>query len=243
MELEERAADPLAGGIMHGYQCGMIWGAALATGAQAYRLYGSGPQAETAAVTATQRALESFRIRNNHTNCLETTGIDLSSPTISTWAIVRFLVRSAPTGSCFGIAARYAPAAFTEINTSLSKAHVEAPSAPTSCAAMLAQRMDASDTHAAMAAGLAGGIGLSGGACGALGAAIWITGMNLLKKGDGFAHPAPHASDAIERFMKRTDHEFECSKIVGRKFENIQDHADYLHDGGCSEIVEALATP
>ena len=29
-----------------------------------------------------------------------------------------------------------------------------------------------------MAAGLAGGIGLSGGACGALGAAIWILGMN-----------------------------------------------------------------
>ena len=35
-ELEEHAAGPLAGGIMqHGYQCGMIWGATLAAGAQA----------------------------------------------------------------------------------------------------------------------------------------------------------------------------------------------------------------
>ena len=48
MPLEEHAAAPLAGGIMqHGYQCGMIWGAALAAGAQAYRLYGAGAQAET----------------------------------------------------------------------------------------------------------------------------------------------------------------------------------------------------
>jgi len=38
---EERAAMPFAGGIMqHGYQCGMIWGATLAAGAQAYRLVG-----------------------------------------------------------------------------------------------------------------------------------------------------------------------------------------------------------
>jgi hypothetical protein len=33
---KENAAMPLAGGIVqHGYQCGMIWGASLAAGAQA----------------------------------------------------------------------------------------------------------------------------------------------------------------------------------------------------------------
>ena len=30
MELEEHATHPLAGGLMQGYQCGMLWGAALA---------------------------------------------------------------------------------------------------------------------------------------------------------------------------------------------------------------------
>ena len=46
LKLEERAAAPLAGGIMnYGYQCGIVWGAALAAGAQAYRLYGASPQA------------------------------------------------------------------------------------------------------------------------------------------------------------------------------------------------------
>ena len=34
-ENEERAADPLAGGIMQrGQQCGMLWGATLAVGAE-----------------------------------------------------------------------------------------------------------------------------------------------------------------------------------------------------------------
>ena len=66
LKLEEHAAMPLAGGIMqHGYQCGMIWGATLAAGAQAYRLFGPGPQAETRAIIAAQRLVESFRARNN----------------------------------------------------------------------------------------------------------------------------------------------------------------------------------
>jgi hypothetical protein len=38
LKLEEKATIPLAGGIVNqGYQCGMIWGATLAAGAQAYR--------------------------------------------------------------------------------------------------------------------------------------------------------------------------------------------------------------
>ena len=83
------------------------------------------------------------------------------------------------------MAARYAPVAFSEINTALSEKHIEAPSPPVSCAAMLAQKMGVSDMHTVMAAGFAGGIGLSGGACGALGAAIWIIGMNCLEEGVG----------------------------------------------------------
>jgi hypothetical protein len=35
---------------------------------------------------------------------------------------------------------------------------------------------------------------------------------------------------------------FECSRIIGRRFEDIGDHASYLRDGGCSEIIDALAT-
>lgn len=225
---------------MRGYQCGMIWGAALAAGAQAYRLFDSGPQAETAAVIASQRVVESFRVQNQAINCREITGIDMSSPTPR--MILRFLIKTGATGTCFGIAARYAPAAFSEINAAFAEEHIEAPSAPVSCAAMLAQKMGASDMHTVMAAGFVGGIGLSGGACGALGAAIWLRGMNFLKGGGQAAYKAPYVSDVIERFIKCADCEFECSKIVGRKFGSIQDHASYLREGGCSEILKVLAT-
>jgi hypothetical protein len=239
MEFEERAADPLAGGLMQGYQCGMLWGATLAAGAQAYRLFGTGPQAEAKAMIAAQRVVESFCAQNKSTDCREITGIDMSSA--SARMIVRFLMKTAPSGSCFGMAARYARAAFSKINAALSDGHTEALPAPVSCSAMLAKKMGASDIHTVMAAGFAGGIGLSGGACGALGAAIWIMGTNILENGGKVSFRAPHASDPIARFKECTGSEFECSRIVGRKFENIADHAGYLRGGGCSQIIELLA--
>jgi len=217
----------------------MIWGATLAAGAQAYRLLGPGPQAEAAAVIAAQRLVETFRAHNTHINCLEITDIDKSSSTMQ--MIMYFLIKGGTIG-CFRMAAKYAPEAFSEINTALSEKHIEAPAPPVSCAAMLAQKMGLSDMQTVMAAGFAGGIGLSGGACGALGAAIWISGMNSSKEGDGkLDFQNPGAIDAIDRFLNCTDFEFECSEIVGRKFENVGDHADYLRDGGCLEIIEALA--
>jgi len=231
---------PLAGGIMqYGYQCGMIWGAALAAGAQAHRLHGAGPQAETKAIVAAQRIVESFRAQNRHTNCLEITEIDRSSTTMQ--MITYFLIKGGSIG-CLRMAARYAPLAFSEINTALSDDHIEVPSTPVSCSAMVAQKMGESEMHTVMAAGLAGGIGLSGGACGALGAAIWITGLNSLKAGAGkIDYKAPVALELIERFIKCTDYEFECAKIVGRKFESVGDHASYLCHGGCSKIIDVLA--
>ncbi len=107
---------------------------------------------------------------------------------------------------------------------------------------MLAQKMGVSDVHLVMAAGLAGGIGLSGGACGALGAAIWIIRMNEAREGvETNDYSSPKAVDAMERFMKSADYEFECSEIVGRRFESVDDHAGYLRDGGCSKIIGTLA--
>ena len=231
---------PLAGGIMqHGYQCGMIWGSTLAAGAQAYRFFGPGPQAEIMAVSTAKRLVESFRDYNKHINCLEITDIDKSS---SAMKMFTYFVIKGGTIGCMRRAAKYARVAFSDINATLSEKQSPAPSPPVSCAVMLAQKMGASDMHTVMAAGFAGGIGLSGGACGALGAAIWIISMNSIKEQDGkIDFKNPGALDTIDRFLKCTDCEFECSKIVGRKFENIDDHADYLRDGGCSEVIEALA--
>jgi len=51
----------------------------------------------------------------------------------------------------------------------------------------------------------------------------------------------PGIGDTIDRFLKCADYEFECSEIVGRGFETIDDHAGYLRDGCCSEVIEVLA--
>lgn len=239
---EEQAAMPFAGGIMqHGYQCGLIWGATLAAGAQAYRILGAGPQAETKAVIAAQRLIESFRgLNKNNVNCLEITELDRSST--SKQMIMYFLIKGGTIG-CFRRAAKYTRAAYNEINAALSDDDIDAPPAPVSCSAVVAYKMGASPMHAVMAAGLAGGIGLSGGACGALGAAIWITGLNSLKEQGGRIHfKNPSAADTTDRFLRCTDYKFECSKIVGRRFENVDDHARYLCDGGCSKIIEVLAS-
>jgi len=102
--------------------------------------------------------------------------------------------------------------------------------------------MGAGDQHTVMAAGLAGGIGLSGGACGALGAAVWLIEMaGVTAGGASVEFNSPAATEAINRFVQCTACEFECAKIAGRKFADVHDHASYLAAGGCARLIEALA--
>jgi hypothetical protein len=244
MKLEEHASMLLAGGMLQkGYQCGMVWGAALAAGAQAYELYGQGPKAETAAILASQRLVESFRTRNRYINCVDIIDFDWkgSSDKDMTKKVLKFLLKGGPIG-CFRMAAKYAPLALDDINTTFSEDDFEIPSPPVSCTALLAQQMSLSAQHTVMAAGLAGGIGLSGGACGALGMLIWILTMRDLEAGaeiNGFSYPRGDA--AVEKYLESTDHKFECAGVVGRKFESLADHAAYLRQGGCAQIIDALA--
>ena len=244
LEPEEHASAPFAGGIkQHGYQCGMTWGAALAAGAQAYNLYGTGPEAETRALLAAQRLVDTFRAQNNAVDCIDITDIDKSS---SIWRMLWFFLVKGGTIACFRMAARYARAALDDVNSALSAEDIELPPAPVSCAAILAHQLGASDLHTVMAAGLAGGIGLYGGACGALGAAIWIMGLRLqeeqtVKNLFSDETLCSRFDQLADRFLQSTDYEFECSEIVGRKFENVADHAAFLRSGGCSDIIEALA--
>jgi hypothetical protein len=235
---EEHASMPLAGGMMRGYQCGMLWGAALAAGAQAYRLWGPGPQAETGAVIASQQAVAAFRARTGEINCAEIIGLNWNA--LSKGRILKFFLKGGPIG-CFRLAANYAPVAFDEIEAALSDKPIETPTPPISCAAMMAKQMGASELHTVMAAGLAGGVGLSGGACGALGAAIWLISLKGAAEDGKIKLNDPAASAAIEKFLESSDYEFECAKIVGRKFENAADHAAYVGAGGCAKIIEALA--
>jgi hypothetical protein len=239
-QLEEHAGTPLAGGIMqHGYQCGMIWGAVLAAGAEAYRRFGDGPQAQAMAILTARKLVESFRALTTHIDCLDITDIDKSS---STWRMIAYFLLKGGTIRCFRMAAKYAPIAYTDINAALSDTPVEPPSPPVSCTSLLAQKTGLSGRHTVMTSGLAGGIGLCGGACGALGAALWLRSLKNLQQGASkTSFDDPEGSATIDRFLACTGHKFECAKIVGRRFEDIDDHAGYVHDGGCAGIIDALA--
>jgi hypothetical protein len=172
MEVEERASQSLAGGIaQNGYQCGMLWGAAFAAGAKAYQLYGTGAKAEAAAIMASQKVVKSFRGQmKNEINCMEITDLNWQAKN-NLLPILKFLVRGGPV-NCLLMVAKYAHKSLDSINDSLAKKPIKAPPEPASCASLLVRKMGASDKHIVMAAGLAGGIGLSGGGCGALGATI-----------------------------------------------------------------------
>ncbi|PWB70622.1 hypothetical protein C3F09_08880, partial [candidate division GN15 bacterium] len=79
-------------------------------------------------------------------------------------------------------------------------------------------------------------------ACGALGAAIWIRLVKCQKEaGAKITFNDPRAADTIDRFLKCTNYEFECSTIVGRKFASVDDHAEFVRCGGCAKVLEALA--
>ncbi len=230
---EEHAAAPLAGGIVsQGYQCGMVWGSALAAGSEACRRFGAGGAAEAAAIVASQRIVESFRARNGAVDCFDVTGTDMRSK----GQVWKFLLTGKPIG-CFSMAARYAPVAVAAIGDTLDNPPAEVPDAPVSCAALLARRLGASDEHAVTAAGLAGGIGLSGGACGALGAAIWLDAM---RGGGDFKATEARATRLVDRFLKASGYRFECAEIAARRFADTADHAAYLRGGGCAAILDAL---
>ena len=81
--IEERAVASLAGGIAsRGYQCGIIWGTALAAGAEAYRRWGSGYDAEARAVVAGRKVIDAFRAgAKNEIDCREITGMDFRQKT------------------------------------------------------------------------------------------------------------------------------------------------------------------
>lgn len=252
LEKEESAAHPLAGGLLHrGHQCGMIWGATLAAGADAYNRFGSGPKSEVIAIKVAKKIAESFDARAGAINCRDITDTDF----LSFWSRMKYLF----TGKgfdCARLAVKWAPEAFETIRNALAEEPVEVPKDPVSCAAIAARKMGASDMEATMAAGLAGGIGLTGGACGALGAAIWLTALRWYRENpevdDNFLRALRHeasqkndfyqwARSALKGFLNVTSGKILCSEIIGRNFKNIKDHADFLKAGGCSNIVEAFS--
>jgi len=234
---EEQATDPLAGGIMReGHQCGMLWGAAMAVGAEAHRRCENLDQAIAVAVRATQHLLKSFADRTDTLNCREITDTDFNK----TWQMLKFMVFKS--NSCFKLAEAWAPEAVQAAMEGLANTPPEQLRNCVSCAAEVARRMGASGEEMAMVAGFAGGLGLSGEGCGALSAAIWMNTLDWSKKHPGkqtYSNPA--AEKTLEAFYELTEDKILCREISGQQFDNLEEHAAFINKGGCEEVIKTLA--
>lgn len=235
---EENAIDPLAGGIVQqGYQCGMLWGAAMGVGAESYRRFGDRDKAIGMSILATQHILKSFINKAKSDNCSEITNTDWSGK----FGLLKFLITGKMV-TCFKLAGKWAPDAIRAANEGLSFDPSNLPDQSISCASEVVKKMGGSDEEMVMVAGFAGGYGLSGNACGALSAAIWMNTLARVRKQTyKYSLSDTEFEKIVKSFNEVTDYKMECSEICGRRFNSVSEHSDYIKNGGCNKLIEILA--
>lgn len=245
-ELAELALNPLAGGIMNqSQQCGMIWGAALAAGAEAYRRHRDKNLAMVVAITAAKELVAFFEKQAETVNCGEILGYNLSNILGVARLMVSNTLKGMENSKCFELAEAWAPEAIQSAKEGLDQTDIKITEKPLSCASEVVKKMGGSEEEILMAAGFAGGLGLSGYACGALSAAIWMQTLQWCRKNPGQIPPYfknKPAKRILKTFKKLTGSEMLCKKISGQKFENINSHTTYLKNGGCEELIDGLVT-
>ena len=236
-EDEEYAASCLAGGIAEkGYQCGMLWGAAMATGAEAYRRFEDKNKATAMTLIATQHVMKAFVKKADTVNCREFTNVDLSKR----FSTIKMLFTSA--GDCFRLAEKYRPKAIAASKEGLSGEMPAGNKPVVSCASEVAKKRSASDEEAMMVAGFAGGYGLSGNTCGALAAAIWMKALEWRRENPKKTYFAGKKFDPVfKAFDEVTGSEYGCENICKCKFETIDEHTAFVKSGGCQKLISALA--
>jgi hypothetical protein len=189
----------------------------------------------TRAITATQHIMESFIRRAKSADCADITSCDFTNKS----GLVKYLIAGKPI-TCFMLADKWAPEAIQSAHEGLSRELADVPQTPISSVSEVAREMGASDEEMVMVAGFAGGLGLSGNACGALGAAIW---MNTLAR---VRHHNYSISDAamekiFEAFYEETCYEIEWCKISGQCFTTTEEYSAVLKNGGCEKLIHVLA--
>ena len=243
-ENEERALNPLAGGIMNrGHQCGMLWGTALAVGAESFRKHKDLNKAITVTVKATQDIIVSFLKTSGSTNCKDIIGYDLTSILGMAKFMLKTTIRGMDNSLCFNLAEKWAPEAVQTANKSLS-VDIDMVEPPVCCASEVLKQMDAREEEIVMVSGFSGGLGLSGNACGALSAAIWKRMLDWCRDNPTKSPPFFNnktAKKILKTFNTATNKKMLCSDICGIKFKDLEDHTEYIKQGGCKKLISLLA--
>ena len=243
-EKEGKATDLLAGGIAQkGYQCGMLWGSSLAVGAESFHRYSDNSEAIASAITTSQHLVQSFEKRSKTVNCRDISRVDWENKLDFAIYMVKTVLQGFIYSPCFNLITKWTPEAIHAANKGLSEWTIHSKPCM-SCATETVKKMGASDEEAVMVAGFAGGIGLSGNACGALSAAIWYKMLDWNKKNPGKTPSFFNNQDTkkiFRAFYIQTDSEMLCSKISGTQFKSIDEHSEFIRSGGCGKLINALA--
>ena len=150
----EQALDSLAGGIMnHGHQCGMLWGSALAVGAEAARQEKDPVKMQQRAVAATQSIMDSFQEETETVNCREITHCDLTTRKGMARLMLMTFLGGFYYSPCFRLAGRWAPQAVSVARDSFADNLDTPASACRNCASEVVARMGGSTEEQAMVAG------------------------------------------------------------------------------------------
>ena len=234
---EEKAIDPLAGGILQqGYQCGMLWGASMAVGAEALRRYEDPERATGVAILATQNIMESFENRTSSIECEDITNCDFTNKK----SFLKYMLRGKFV-NCLKLAGKWAPEALDAAYDGLGREMDNPPKKAMSCASEVVRKMGGTDEEVAMVAGFAGGLGLSGSGCGALAAAVWINALIHNRKNTGkSASFDPGTDPTLKAFYEETDYEIQCEKICGQRFNTLEEHTEFVKTGGCKKLIDVL---
>jgi hypothetical protein len=235
---EERAVELLAGGIVQqGYQCGLLWGAVFAVGAESFRRHPDRDRAIGAAIKAARHVSASFIARAKSPDCHDITSCE--------WKDKRSIAKYMLTGKflvCFKLADAWAPEAIRAAKEGLALDPSDLPARPRSCASEVVRRAGGSDAEMVMAAGLAGGIGLSGGGCGALAAAVWMNALSRIRdKTYKTSFSDPVAERILRTFFEAAGFELECRVIAGRLFPTVAEHTAFIEAGGCGRLIKDMA--
>jgi len=252
----EQAVHAFSGGVLHqGHACGLLTGAVVAAGFAARERFAEAPRRCAAALHAAIGLASAYQDLAGSLECRAITGVSLREPA----GALRYLA-ARKDRLCGRLHAEWQARARAVTDEAL--AEFEASAAPGSCAncavrtvRALAPALGLPEDAAPLVAGLAGGVGLRGGVCGALTAGIfaWFAGQRLARAprrrdsrtrrllaglaGTGErAAAAPLHQALVERFGSDR-----CATIAGRSFRDPDDHHRFIAAGGCAEVVRFVA--
>ena len=250
--LEEQASHLLSGGMMHqGDACGLLSGAILSAGLQAARRFHDDATRSAATLEAAVRLASAYPETSGAVDCREITG-----QSFVTLRDKAQYMREGKARQCGRLLVKWANRADSLIDETLTEFETCDPSP--SCANCsvetfkgIASKEELARSGPTYVAGLAGGVGLLGRSCGALTVGILVLTLRhyaarRFQRRDSRFLGSVHEL-GMARFRKRPARLLEafelefgsqlCSEIVGRPFTSPGDHASFIAEGGCRDVI------